>query len=77
MSIRREPIYIQTETFRSLWLIAKAEEKTPDEVADSIITRAIKELHPALIEHRSTINKLEREIIAKLGRGEHDTHFDK
>lgn len=68
MSLRREPTYLSTETWRALWLIAKAKECTADEVADRYLAEIISQKHPELIQHRTQVNKLEREIIAKLGR---------
>jgi hypothetical protein len=68
MAIRREPIYIQTDTWRCLWLIAKALECTPDEVADSYLMQVVELRHPELLEHRKQASKLEREIIAKIAK---------
>lgn len=80
--IRDKPIYISTEVSRMLWLLSKADQKpareeflggtrpaeitTPDEIADTLLRQAIRELYPQLPEHLSKIDKLEKEIIKSL-----------
>ncbi len=79
MSIRRDPIYVSTEVWRWLRLLAKADNAkgknqevndmgiiTADGIADQILRQAIREQHPALVEHTNQIEKLEKEIIKTL-----------
>jgi len=71
--IRRDPIYISTEVWRWLWLLAKSESvpddnriATADEIADQILRQAIREQHPELMEHQKEIEKLEKALIDSL-----------
>jgi hypothetical protein len=79
--IRRDPIYVSTEVWRWLWLLAKAEpapesantsydtisrKVTPDEIADQILRQAIREQHPRLAEYVKRIDDLEKEVVQTL-----------
>src|SRR6185369_1575110 len=81
MTIRDKPIYLSTEVYRWLWLLAKAEPRpqneqdsrdsriamvTPDEIADQLLRQAIREQHPSLAEHQAQIEKMEKELVKKL-----------
>jgi len=81
MTIRDKPLYISTEVYRWLWLLAKAEPRpqtqqdsydsriamvTPDEIADQILRQAIREQHPTLMEHQAQIDKMEKELVKSL-----------
>ncbi len=78
MNIRRDPIYISTDVWKWLRLLAKADRSrsadapvesivTADEIADDILRQAIREQHPQLPEFQKHIEKLEREIVKTLG----------
>lgn len=74
MSIRRDPIYISTEVYGWLRLLAKADNvgrdersyATADEIADELLRQAIREQHPALADHRKEIEKLEEKLLESL-----------
>ena len=79
MSIRRDPVYLSSDVWRALWLLAKAAPKptpkdyeetrsisTPDEIADQILRQAIQEQNPQLFEHQKQIDKMEKELIKTL-----------
>ena len=79
-TIRREPTYLSTEVWKSLWVIAKAkggktddqgfvQMTTPDEMADDLLRELIKEKYPKILEHLKQVGKLEDELIKKLGVG--------
>lgn len=71
--IRRDPIYVSTDVWRWLRLLAKSESipdenriMTADEIADQILRQAIREQHPQLAEHQKEIEKLEKQLIRTL-----------
>jgi hypothetical protein len=79
MSIRRDPIYISSEVWRWLRLIAKSRPETdretlnsgratlsPDEVADVILRKAVEQWYPELITAVKELDKKEKEIIESL-----------
>ena len=73
MNIRRDPIYVGSNTWRALRLIAKAQSapeegriSTADELADAMLWEAIKTRSPQLIDHVKAIEKMEREIVKTL-----------
>jgi len=67
MSIRREPTYLSTEVWRALFVIARAFEVTPDELANDILDKAIKERFPSVLNYLAQVQKLEREVVKALG----------
>jgi hypothetical protein len=78
MSIRREPTYLSSDVWRSLWLLAKARgremddqglQKIPsaDEMADSILREVLKEKYPQLLEHQKAVERMEKELIKGIG----------
>ena len=77
MSIRREPTYLSTDVWRSLWLIAKAHPPktddqgfskiaTADETADELLRGLIKDKYPQLLEHQKAVERLEKELLKTL-----------
>ncbi len=78
-TIRRDPIYLTTEVWRWLRLLAKAETNergggvngpiTVDEIADQILRQAIREQHPQLADHQKQIEKLEKQLVEALQQG--------
>jgi hypothetical protein len=77
MSIRREPTYLSTDVWRSLWLLAKANSPktddqgmskitTADEMADGLLRGIITEKYPQLLEHQKAVSKLEEQLLKTL-----------
>ena len=73
MRLREKPIYLSTEVWRALWILAKAEIKkpdnvmlTPDEIADDLLRQAIREQHPDLITHLAEMDASEKQLIERL-----------
>jgi len=73
MTIRSNGIYLSSEVWRWLRLLAKAgsipEENrilTADEIADQILRQAIREQHPQLAEHEKELDALEKKVIKTL-----------
>jgi hypothetical protein len=78
MKLRDKPIYLSSEVFRALWLLARAELRpidgqgfeapiaTPDEIADQMLRQAIREQHPTLLAHQAEIEKMEKKLIESL-----------
>ena len=79
--IRRDPIYISSDVYRWLRLLAKAKlptaeyetnfgaelrKVTADEIADQILRQSIREQHPTLQEGLREIEKMEKKIIENL-----------
>jgi hypothetical protein len=79
--IRRDPIYVSTEVWRWLRLLAKAEpapenantsydtisrKVTPDEIADQILRQAIREQHPQLAELQKELDAMEKRTVQAL-----------
>jgi hypothetical protein len=72
MSIRRDPIYLEYDTWRELRLLAKAQTDegnivTADQVANDMLRKALTDSYPQLQEHQKQVAKLERELIKTLG----------
>lgn len=83
MSIRRDPIYIETDVWRTLRLLAKSYHDdliergnypntitTPDFIANQILRETIKEKYPALIDGLKELDKKEKELIESLRKNE-------
>lgn len=62
----KKPIYVSKEVSRGLWLLSKAKEKTPDELADEMLRNALHREYPDLIQHQTEVSQLEKEVIKKL-----------
>ena len=77
MIIRSNPIYLSSEVWDWLRLIAKSESEamefgpkvTPDEIADQILRQAIREQHPKLPEYQKQIEALRKAVIQALQKG--------
>ncbi len=74
MGIRREPTYLSYEVHRALRLLAKSKGNgegrpviTVDELADEMLAEVLVQRYPKITEHLRQVDKLEREIIKKLG----------
>jgi hypothetical protein len=67
MGLRREPIYITREAWRGLWLLSKASEKSPDEIANDMILADIAKNFPELVLYQAEQNKREQALIKTLG----------
>lgn len=75
-SIRNEQIYLSTEVWQALRVLARAERATRTsnsgatvtaaEVADRLLRKAIREKHPQLLEHQKRIDELEKKLIGDL-----------
>lgn len=69
----KKPIYIGTDTFRALWLLAKAKSDdcfkiTPDELGDEMIRARIATDNPYITKHQEEIKRLEKALIASLSK---------
>lgn len=79
--IRRDPIYVSTEVWRWLRLLAKAEpvprdantsydtivqRVTPDAIADQILRQAIREQHPQLATLQKEMDDMENRVVQEL-----------
>ena len=80
MSIRRETIYISTDTWKACLMIAKASSiphaqttVTADLIADRLLREAISEHYPQAFEHQKKIDQLEKELLKDLGKRQQDT----
>lgn len=82
MNIRRDPIYIGTDVWKSLQLLAKSYhddliEKgnspnaitTPDFIADQILREVITQKYPQIANLQKQIQKLEDETIKTIRKG--------
>jgi hypothetical protein len=74
MSIRRDPIYLSSEIWRALWILAKSKSPkegerlmTADEMADEMLREAIKLHFPQLLEHQKQVAKMETDLVKSLG----------
>jgi hypothetical protein len=78
MMIRPNPIYLSVEVYRALRLLAKAKGTTTDDqglghittadqMADELLRELLKEKYPLIAEHQRQVDKLEKELIKKLG----------
>jgi hypothetical protein len=78
MRIRSNPTYLSADVWKSCWLIAQAKGTqtdeqglsrvtTADEMADNLLRELLKEKYPQLFEHQKTVEKLEKEVIKKIG----------
>ena len=78
MSIRRDPIYLSSEVWRALWVLAQARGSrtdsqgfqimaTPDEVADEFLRESITKKHPQIFEHQKEVRKMEKALIKAIG----------
>ena len=67
MSIRRDPIYISSDVWRSLFTVARSQEKTPDELADELLAGVIRDRYPGVINYLKAVHALEKDIIKTLG----------
>lgn len=76
MSIRREPTYLSTDTWQALFVISRAFEITPDELANDLLDKAIKERFPSVLNYLGQVDKLRKEVIKTIG-GTNDSHPDK
>ena len=72
MSIRREPTYLATDTWRALLIVSKSKEITPDELADDLLSEVLRAKYPNVIKYLNEVHKLERDIIKTL-EGNHET----
>lgn len=71
--IRGEPIYVSTEVFRYLKLLAQHTVNesgdsvaSTSQIADNILRKAISEEHPELIEFQSEIEEVEQRMKEKI-----------
>lgn len=65
--IRQGSIYISVETKKHLWLIAKAKDlANADEAGELLLSAAISEHFPAIVEHQKKIDQLESELLTGL-----------
>ena len=68
MSIRREPTYLSTDVWRALFIVAKSQEITPDELANELLNELIRSRYPSVIKYLNEVHKLERELIESIER---------
>jgi len=76
MNLRRDPIYITSEVWRALKLLAnrdairttaeRTEIATVDGLADSMLRETLKSKYPQLFEHQKKVAQMEKELIATL-----------
>ena len=75
MNIRRDPIYLSTDVYRALWMLAKSKSPadggrimTADELADTLLREAIAQKYPQLFEHQTRIAEMEKELVKSLSK---------
>jgi hypothetical protein len=74
MNIRKETIYLTTEVWRALWMIAKSRDdgagniSTPDCVADKLLREAITKHYPQVFQHQKQVEQLEKELLENLAK---------
>jgi len=67
VTIRRDPIYLSTEVWRCLWIVAKAKETTPDELADNLLRESLNGIYPEVVKHHAEVTRMERSVIRDIG----------
>ncbi len=68
---RASQIYVSIETRQTLWIIAKATDvASPDEAGEMLLSWAIRERYPTLVDHQKKIKALELEVIESVKEGQ-------